>query len=136
LLWARLHGPRAPIVRTSGFAPGGTAWLAAICLSRVGACMVYISSAAALPVLQRQWQMSATAAGTIASSFQAHLTGTLASLVAGLLADRWGRTPVIFTMATLSRATAISRNADGIARLWGERTYARIADSFRAGRAL
>ena len=43
--------------------PGSGAWLLAICLSRVGAYMIYIAYAAALPVLQREWHMSATAAG-------------------------------------------------------------------------
>ncbi len=36
----------------------------------------------------------------LASSF--HLTGMFSSLVAGTLSDRWGRTPVIFAMASLS----------------------------------
>lgn len=33
-----------------------------------------------------------------------HITGMLASLTAGVAADRFGRTPVIFAMATLSTA--------------------------------
>ena len=36
-----------------------------------------------------------------------HVTGTFASLVAGVLADRWGRTPVIFAMASLSAACSL-----------------------------
>jgi len=50
--------------------PGGRGWLLAICLSRVGAYMVYIAYAATLPVLQREWHLSGTAAGSIASAFQ------------------------------------------------------------------
>jgi hypothetical protein len=41
---------------------GGTAWLLAISLSRVGAFMIYIAFAATLPVLQREWHLSGTAA--------------------------------------------------------------------------
>jgi len=51
-------------------APGSGGWLLAICLSRVGAYMAYIAYAATLPVLQREWQLSGTAAGSIASAFQ------------------------------------------------------------------
>jgi len=46
---------------------GNDRWLFGLCLSRVGTFMVYISYAAALPVLQREWHMSGTAAGSIAS---------------------------------------------------------------------
>ena len=47
-------------------APGSSGWLIAICLSRVGAYMVYIAYAATLPVLQGEWQLSGTAAATVA----------------------------------------------------------------------
>jgi len=59
------HEFRSDIV-TGFFADGGTGWLIAICLSRVGAYMVYIAYAAALPVLQGEWHLSGTAAGSIA----------------------------------------------------------------------
>ena len=54
----------------SFLAPGSSGWLFAICVSRVGAYMVYIAYAATLPVLQREWSLSGTAAGSIASAFQ------------------------------------------------------------------
>ena len=54
----------------SALAPGGRTWLGAICLSRVGSYMVYIAYAATLPVLQHEWHLSGTAAGSIASVFQ------------------------------------------------------------------
>ena len=76
------------IVTPLRFTPGNDAWLFGLCRSRVGAFMVYISYAAALPVLQREWQMSGTGMG--------------ASLVAGVIADRVGRTQVIVAMASLS----------------------------------
>jgi MFS family permease len=50
--------------------PGGTGWLLAICASRVGGYMISIAYAATLPVLQREWQLSGTVAGSIASAFQ------------------------------------------------------------------
>ncbi|MBI5581729.1 MAG: MFS transporter [Deltaproteobacteria bacterium] len=45
-------------------------WLAGICASRVFNGLVFMSYAAALPVLQREWEMSAAQAGAIASGFQ------------------------------------------------------------------
>jgi MFS family permease len=62
------------------FAPGGPAWLLAICVSRVGACMTSLF----------------------------HVTGMLAALLAGVFADRFGRTPVIFVMATVSAICSLA----------------------------
>lgn len=45
-------------------------WLAGICASRVFNGLVFMSYAAALPVLQREWGMSAAQAGLIASGLQ------------------------------------------------------------------
>jgi MFS family permease len=61
-------------------------WLAGICASRVFNGLVFMSYAAALPVLQREWGMSAAEAGLIASGFQ---IGYAASLVVfSSVADR------------------------------------------------
>jgi MFS family permease len=61
-------------------------WLAGICASRVFNGLVFMSYAAALPVLQREWEMSAAQAGLIASGFQ---IGYAVSLVVfSGLADR------------------------------------------------
>lgn len=70
------------------FAPGGRTWLGAICLSRVGSYMVYIAYAATLPVLQHEWRLSGTAAGSIASVFQVAYAISLMGCSA--LADRVG----------------------------------------------
>ncbi len=70
------------------FAPGGRTWLGAICLSRVGSYMVYIAYAATLPVLQHEWHLSGTAAGSIASVFQVAYAISLMGCSA--LADRVG----------------------------------------------
>ena len=69
-------------------APGGRTWLGAICLSRVGSYMVYIAYAATLPVLQHEWRLSGTAAGSIASVFQVAYAISLMGCSA--LADRVG----------------------------------------------
>jgi MFS family permease len=85
----------------SDLSPGGDGWLLAICVSRVGAYMVYIAYAAALPVLQREWQMSGTAAGSIASSFQ--IAYAISLMGCSELADRVGARRV-FLAGTLTSA--------------------------------
>ncbi|HSE05895.1 MAG TPA: MFS transporter [Methylomirabilota bacterium] len=84
-------------------APGGPAWLLAICVSRVGAYMIYIAYAATLPVLQHEWQLSGTAAGSIASAFQAAYAVSLMGCSA--LADRVGARRV-FVAGTVASAVA------------------------------
>src|SRR5262249_46708418 len=49
---------------------GDVAWLVGLCLSRFLLALVFTSYAAVLPVLQREWAMSAAAAGSVASAFQ------------------------------------------------------------------
>jgi len=83
------------------FAPGGGAWLLALCVSRVGAYMVYIAYAATLPVLQDEWQLSGTAAGSIASAFQVGYAVSLMGCSA--LADRVGARRV-FLVGTVASA--------------------------------
>lgn len=62
------------------------AWLAGICASRVFNGLVFMSYAAAIPLLQREWEMSGAQAGAISSGFQ---LGYAVSLVAcSSLADR------------------------------------------------
>lgn len=67
-------------------------WLAGICLSRTFNGLVFMTYAAALPVLQREWGMSAAAAGTIAGGFQ--ITYALSLVVFSSLADRVGPKPL------------------------------------------
>jgi len=62
-------------------------WLTGICLARTFNGLVFMTYAAALPVLQREWEMSAAAAGSIAGGFQ---FGYAISLVIfSFLADRF-----------------------------------------------
>ena len=84
-------------------------WLLGICSSRVFTYLVFMTYAAALPVLQREWGMSAAAAGSISSGFQ---IGYAVSLVIfSELADRIGAKRVflcsIFSSATVSLLFAI-----------------------------
>ena len=62
-------------------------WLTGICLARTFNGLVFMTYAATLPVLQRDWEMSAAAAGSIAGGFQ---FGYAISLVVfSFLADRF-----------------------------------------------
>jgi len=61
-------------------------WLTGICFSRVFNGLVFMTYAAALPVLQKEWQMSAAAAGSIASGFQ--LGYAISLVIFSALADR------------------------------------------------
>ena len=61
-------------------------WLAGICASRVFNGLVFMSYAAALSVLQREWGMSAAQAGLIASGFQIGYAVSL--VVCSSIADR------------------------------------------------
>ena len=87
------------------FPPGSDRWLFGLCVSRVGAFMVYISYAAALPVLQLEWQMSATAAGSIVSAFQ--IAYAVSLLVSSELADRVGARRVFLASSGASAVGAM-----------------------------
>jgi MFS family permease len=82
---------------------GDAAWLTGICASRFLIALVFTSYAAVLPVLQKEWGMSAAAAGAVSSAFQ---LGYAASLVGcNLLSDRIGARPV-FLWSTVAGAPA------------------------------
>jgi MFS family permease len=61
-------------------------WLSGICLARTFNGLVFMTYAATLPVLQKEWEMSAAAAGTIAGVFQ--LGYALSLVTFSFLADR------------------------------------------------
>ena len=61
-------------------------WLSGICLARAFNGLVFMTYAAALPVLQHEWEMSAAAAGSIAGGFQ--LGYALSLVTFSFLADR------------------------------------------------
>src|SRR5690242_2161405 len=82
----------------------GDGWLAALCVSRTLIACNFIVYAACLPVLQREWGMTATAAGSIASAFQLCYGTSL--LVASWLADRVGARNV-FRVSVIACALAM-----------------------------
>jgi len=88
-------------------------WLAGLCLSRFLLALVFTSYAAILPVLQREWQMSAAAAGVVASAFQIGYAISLVSF--NLLADRIGARRVFLwsSLAGAPAAMAFAVFADG-----------------------
>ncbi len=75
-----------------------------LCSSRVFTYWVFLTYAAALSVLQREWGMSAAAAGGAYIVGLFHLMGMLASLSTGTLSDRLSRTSVILLVASISTA--------------------------------
>lgn len=83
-----------------------TLWLAGICLARLGASTPYLAYAGVLPLLQVEWRMSATAAGSIASAFQ--LGYAVSLVVLSALADRVGARGVfLWSAGATAVATAL-----------------------------
>lgn len=80
-------------------------WLLSLCVARTFMALVFMTYAACLPVLRVEWNMSATAAGSIATAFQ---LGYAVSLMAfSSLADRAGARRVFLLSAVLSAATSL-----------------------------
>jgi MFS family permease len=79
-------------------------WLMALCLSRTLIAFSFIVYAACLAVLQREWAMTATEAGSIAAGFQLGYGSSL--LVSSWLADRLGARNV-FRVSAAASAVAI-----------------------------
>ncbi|HXJ82496.1 MAG TPA: MFS transporter [Candidatus Methylomirabilis sp.] len=90
----------------SAVAPGGRGWLLAISASRLGVYMAYIAYAATLPVLQHEWSLSGTMAGSIASAFQVAYAVSLTGCSA--LADRVGARRVFLGGTAASAIVAIA----------------------------
>ncbi len=82
-----------------------TLWLAGLCVARTGAAMMFMAYPAILPIVQREWELSATAAGSISSAF---LIGTALSLaVLSVLTDWVGARTVFLWSSFASAAIAI-----------------------------
>lgn len=67
-------------------------WLVGFCLSRTLTNLVFMTFAAALPILQKEWSISAAAAGLISGGF--HLGYSISLVVCSALADRIGPKPI------------------------------------------
>jgi MFS family permease len=78
-------------------------WLFGICSFRVFTYLVFMTYAAALPVLQREWGLSAAAAGSISSGF--HIGYAFSLVIFSELADRIGAKR-IFLWSNACTATA------------------------------
>jgi MFS family permease len=81
-------------------------WLLGICSSRVLTYLVFMAYAAALPIVQKEWQMSATAAGSISGGFQIGYAVSL--LFFSILADRLGAKRVFLWSNFASVVTSLA----------------------------
>lgn len=83
-----------------------TLWLAGVCAARLGSSLPFLAYAGVLPLLQAEWGMSATAAGSISSAFQLGYAASLVVLSA--LADRVGaRRVFLWSVAATAVATGL-----------------------------
>ncbi len=80
-------------------------WLLGLCLSRTLSTLIFMSYAAALPVLRPAWGMSATAAGSVSTGWQLGYEVSLVFLSA--FADRVGARRVFLVSTWLSAAAAM-----------------------------
>ncbi len=78
-------------------------WLAGICAARLGSSVPYLAYSGVLPLLQAEWGMSGTAAGSIASAFQLGYAASLVVLSA--LADRLGARRIFLWSAGATAVT-------------------------------
>jgi MFS family permease len=67
-------------------------WLTGFCLSRTLTYLVFMTFAAALPILQKEWAISAAAAGLISGGF--HFGYSISLVICSALADRIGPKPI------------------------------------------
>ncbi|MBM4331803.1 MAG: MFS transporter [Deltaproteobacteria bacterium] len=80
-------------------------WLIGICLSRVGTGLALITYAAALPVLQREWGMSAATGGSISTANQ--IAYAVSLVIFSSLADLWGAKRVYLGSMTAGAVSAV-----------------------------
>ncbi|RPJ41331.1 MAG: MFS transporter, partial [Deltaproteobacteria bacterium] len=76
-----------------------------ICLSRLGTGLVLITYAAALPVLQKEWNMTAARGGSISSA--GHVAYAISLVIFSSLADLWGAKRLFLGSMTAGALTAM-----------------------------
>ena len=81
-------------------------WLIGICSSRAFSGIIVMTYAAALPVLQQEWAMSAAAAGSIASGYQ--ISYAISLVVFSALADRIGPKPLFIRSLQAAAVSSIA----------------------------
>jgi MFS family permease len=87
-------------------ARGLDGWLLSLCAARTFMAANFMTYAACLPVLAREWDMSGAAAGSISTGFQ--LGYAVSLVVFSALADRIGARRVFLLSGVLSALTAIA----------------------------
>lgn len=80
-------------------------WLAGLCGARVGAAMMFMAYPAVLPIVQREWGLSGTAAGSISSAFQ--ISSAISLAVVSALIDRVGARAVFVWASFASAAISL-----------------------------
>ena len=91
---------------TAVSAGGRDVWLLLVCASRTFGTFIFMTYAAALPVLLDAWQLTGTTAGSISTAFQ--LGYAVSLMVFSWLADRLGARRVFLWSALASAVTAIA----------------------------
>jgi MFS family permease len=81
-------------------------WLVGICLSRLGTGLVLITYAAALPVLQKEWNMTAARGGSISSA--SYTAYAISLVIFSSLADLWGAKRVYLWSMTAGAVSAMA----------------------------
>lgn len=85
---------------------GERVWLSALCFSRFGFNLIYMTYAAALPTLTREWDMTATEAGFVQTCFFAGFAVSL--FFTSWFSDHIGAKRIFLIFCWLSAATAVA----------------------------
>src|SRR5882672_1936665 len=81
-------------------------WLALICFGRLGTMLISMTYAASIPALMGPWAMTATAAGTVQTAFNA--ANAVALPLASYVADHIGARRVLLASAWLGAGAALA----------------------------
>ncbi|HTP97499.1 MAG TPA: MFS transporter [Burkholderiales bacterium] len=80
-------------------------WLAELCVSRAAFTLIFTAYSAAIPLLQRDWSMSAAQAGLVQSAW--HFGYLISLFGVGFLADRFGAKRVFVASGIAASASAL-----------------------------
>ena len=97
---------RAASGATDAARAGELSWLAALVLSRAFVTLIFMTYAASLPTLTREWAMSATQAGLVQTSFSAGFAISLFGT--SWLADHLGARRMFLWFCWLGAAAALA----------------------------
>ena len=90
-----------------------TRWLSWLCVSRMSFGLIFMAYTGAIPILMKDWQMSAGEAGLVNTGW--HFGYLVSLFAAGFFTDRFGakRTFLIMSGAAVASALAFATFADG-----------------------